>query len=186
MAMSLNRAQIIGNLTRDPELRQIPGGQTVASFSVATNFVWTDGNGQRQEKVEYHNIVAWRKLAEIVGQYVRKGSKVYVEGRMQTREWDGQDGVKRYKTEIIADNVIMLDRKGMAEGGMAGMPMGNKNLGTGPRTVGAQERDINPDIASAAAVASVAASNMGGDDIGSTKNVQPATEDEVTIEDLPF
>lgn len=112
MAMSLNRVQLIGNLTRDPELRQIPGGQTVASFSIATNFSWTDSSGQKQDKAEYHNIVAWRKLAEIIGQYLRKGSKIFVEGRLQTREWEGEDGVKRYRTEIVADNMIMLDRKG--------------------------------------------------------------------------
>lgn len=112
MAMSLNRVQLIGNLTRDPELRQVPGGQTVASFSIATNFSWTDASGQRQDKPEYHNVVAWRKLAEIAGQYLRKGSKVFVEGRLQTREWEGDDGVKRYRTEIVIDNMIMLDRKG--------------------------------------------------------------------------
>jgi single-strand DNA-binding protein len=112
MAMSLNRVQLIGNLTRDPELRQIPGGQTVASFSIATNFTWTDQSGQRQDKSEFHNIVAWRKLADICGQYLRKGSKIFLEGRLQTREWEGEDGVKRYRTEIVADNMIMLDRKG--------------------------------------------------------------------------
>ncbi len=119
MAMSLNRVQLIGNLTRDPELRQVPGGQTVASFSIATNFSWTDQSGQRQDKAEYHNVTAWRKLAEIVGQYLRKGSKVFVEGRLQTREWEGEDGVKRYRTEIVADNMIMLDRKGEMSGGGA-------------------------------------------------------------------
>lgn len=101
---------IIGNLTRDPEVRSTPQGASVTSFSVATNFVWTDANGQRQEKAEYHNVVAWRKLAEIIGQYLRKGSKVYIEGRLQTRDWVGQDGVKKYRTEIIAENMIMLDR----------------------------------------------------------------------------
>jgi single-strand DNA-binding protein len=110
--MNLNKAMIIGNLTRDPEVKNTPSGQTVASFSVATNFVWNDQAGQRQERVEYHNIVVWRKLAEIVGQYLRKGSKVYVEGRLQTREWTGQDNVKRYRTEIVAENLIMLDRAG--------------------------------------------------------------------------
>ena len=103
---------IIGNLTRDPESRTTPQGINVASFSVATNFVWTDANGQKQEKVEFHNIVAWRKLGEICAQYLRKGSKVYIEGRLQTRDWEGQDGVKRYRTEIIAENMIMLDRAG--------------------------------------------------------------------------
>lgn len=117
MAMSLNRAQLIGNVTRDPELRQIPGGASVASFGVATNMTWKDQSGQKQEKVEFHNVVAWRNLADICGQYLKKGTKVYVEGKIQTREWEGEDGVKRYRTEIVADNVIMLDRKGAGEGG---------------------------------------------------------------------
>jgi single-strand DNA-binding protein len=110
--MNLNKAMIIGNLTRDPEIRNTPNGMTVASFSIATNFIWTDQSGQRQEKVEYHNIVAWRRLAEICGQYLHKGSKIFIEGRLQTRDWTGQDGVKRYRTEIIAENMIMLDRAG--------------------------------------------------------------------------
>lgn len=112
MAMSLNKVQLIGNLTRDPEVKQIPGGQAVASFSVATNFTWTDQSGQKQDKSEFHNIVAWRKLAEICGQYLKKGSKVYIEGRLQTRDWEGEDGVKRYRTEIVADNMIMLGGRG--------------------------------------------------------------------------
>jgi single-strand DNA-binding protein len=110
--MNLNKAMIIGNLTRDPEIKTTPNGMTVASFAIATNFIWTDQSGQRQEKVEYHNIVAWRRLAEICGQYLHKGSKIYIEGRLQTRDWTGQDGVKRYRTEIIAENMIMLDRMG--------------------------------------------------------------------------
>ncbi|MEK7512211.1 MAG: single-stranded DNA-binding protein [Patescibacteria group bacterium] len=108
--MDLNRAMIIGRLTRDPESRTTPQGTSVCSFSLATNFVWVDQSGQRQEKVEYHNIVAWRKLADICQQYLKKGGKVYIEGRLQTRDWEGQDGVKRYRTEIVADNMIMLDR----------------------------------------------------------------------------
>ncbi|MFH1427385.1 MAG: single-stranded DNA-binding protein [Patescibacteria group bacterium] len=112
--MNLNKAMIIGNLTRDPEVRSTPAGQTVASFSVATNLIWTDQSGQKKEKVEFHNVVAWRRLAEICGQYLHKGSKVYIEGRLQTRDWVGQDGVKRYRTEIVADNMIMLDRAGGA------------------------------------------------------------------------
>ncbi|MDP2708832.1 MAG: single-stranded DNA-binding protein [bacterium] len=115
--MNLNKAMIIGNLTRDPEIRTTPTGQTVASFSVATNYVWTDQSGQKRDKAEFHNIVAWRRLAEIVGQYLKKGSKIYIEGRLQTRDWTGQDGVKRYRTEIIADNMIMLDRAGAGSGG---------------------------------------------------------------------
>ena len=109
--MNLNKAMIIGNLTRDPELRNTASGQSVVSFSVATNLVWTDQSGQQQKKTEFHNISAWRKLAEICAKYLRKGSKVYIEGRLQTTDWTGQDGIKRYRTEIVAENMIMLDNK---------------------------------------------------------------------------
>ena len=107
--MDLNRATIIGRLTRDPEVKTTPSGQSVANIGLATNRVWTDKSGVRQEKVEFHNIVLWSKLAEIAGQYLSKGRRVYMEGRLETRDWTGQDGVKRYRTEIIADNMIMLD-----------------------------------------------------------------------------
>ncbi len=119
MAMNLNKAMIIGNVTRDPEVRATSGGQSVASFSVATNRRWTDQSGEQKEQVEYHNVVAWRKLADIVGQYLKKGSKVYVEGRIQTRSWDDQSGTKRYRTEIVAESLIMLDRPGGNTGGGA-------------------------------------------------------------------
>src|SRR3989339_317139 len=102
--MNLNKAMIIGNVTRDPEVRTTPTGQTVASFSVATNFSWTDQSGQRQERVEFHNIVAWRKLAEICGTYLYKGKQIYIEGRLQTRDWTDQNGVRKFRTEIVADN----------------------------------------------------------------------------------
>ncbi len=109
--MDLNRAMIIGNVTRDPELRTTTTGQNVCTFGIATNQTWTDAQGQKQQRAEYHNIVAWGKLAEICGQYLAKGRKVYVEGRLQTREWESQDGQKRQRTEIVADNMILLDRK---------------------------------------------------------------------------
>lgn len=112
MSMSLNRAQLIGNLTKDPEMRQTPSGTSVASFTVATNHSWRDQSGQKQERAEFHNIVAWGKLAEICQQYLRKGKKIFIEGRIQTRDWEGEDGIKRYKTEIIADNMIMLGGAG--------------------------------------------------------------------------
>lgn len=103
--MYLNKAIIIGNLTRDPELRSIPSGAKVASFSVATNRVWKDKNGVRQDSTDYHNVVVFGIQAEHVAQYLRKGSSVLVEGRMQTRSWDAQDGSKKYRTEIVADRV---------------------------------------------------------------------------------
>jgi single-strand DNA-binding protein len=114
--MSLNKALLIGNLTRDPESRTTPNGQTVATFTVATNRAWTTQAGERQERTEFHNVVSWGRLAEIVGKYLAKGRRVYVEGRLQTRDWQGQDGIKRYRTEIVADNVIMLDRAPGAAG----------------------------------------------------------------------
>ncbi len=108
--MDLNKAMIIGRLTRDPELRTTPGGANVCQFSIATNYVYNNQQtGQKVEQVEYHNIVAWRKLAEIASQYLKKGQRVYIEGRIQTRSWDAQDGQKKNRTEIIADNMIMLD-----------------------------------------------------------------------------
>ncbi|MDD3284805.1 MAG: single-stranded DNA-binding protein [Patescibacteria group bacterium] len=109
--MDLNRATIIGRLTADPESRTTPSGQPVVSFSMATNMTWKDQEGQKQEKTEFHNIVAWRKLAEIITQYLKKGSKIYLEGRLQTRNWEDQNGIKKYRTEIIAENMIMLDNK---------------------------------------------------------------------------
>lgn len=115
--MNLNRAQIIGNLTRDPESRTTPTGQNVCSFSIATTYSYKDAQGQRVDKPEYHNIVAWGRLAEICAQYLAKGRKVYAEGRLQTRDWTAQDGAKRNRTEIIAENIILLDRPGAAGAG---------------------------------------------------------------------
>lgn len=110
--MSLNKVLLIGNLTRDPELRSTPSGQSVANFSIATNRTWKDPqSGERKEAVEFHNIVMWRRLAEIAGQYLRKGSKIFLEGRLQTRSWQDQSGTKKYMTEVIAENMQMLDRK---------------------------------------------------------------------------
>lgn len=117
MASSLNRAMLIGNLTRDPEVRKTPSGQSVANFSIATNRVYTDAAGQKKDQADYHNIVAWGRLAEICGQYLIKGKKVYIDGRMQTREWDGQDGQKKYRTEVVAENLIMLGAPGAGGAG---------------------------------------------------------------------
>lgn len=107
--MDLNKVMIIGRLTKDPEGRATPTGQSVCSFSLATNRVYTDAQGQKQDKSEFHNIVAWGKLADICTQYLTKGKRIYIEGRLQTRDWVGQDGVRRYSTEVIAENMIMLD-----------------------------------------------------------------------------
>ncbi|MDA1079735.1 MAG: single-stranded DNA-binding protein [bacterium] len=109
---SLNKVQLIGNLTRDPNLRYTPNSTAVCSFSVATNRTWTptDG-GEKQERVDYHNLVAWSKLADICGQLLHKGDKVYVEGRLQTRDWKGEDGVERKTTEIVLENMLLLQSR---------------------------------------------------------------------------
>lgn len=119
---------IIGNVTRDPELKSTPSGQSVVSFSVATNLIWNDQSGNQQKKTEFHNIIAWRKLAEICAKYLRKGSKVFIEGRLQTTDWTGNDGVKRYRTEIVTENMIMLDKS-------SGQTMGSPSLGNNQEEV---------------------------------------------------
>lgn len=110
-ARSLNKASLIGNLTRDPELRYTPQGTAVCTFGVATNRSWTSSDGQQQEEAEFHRIVAWQKLAELCSQLLFKGRKVFVEGRLQTRKWTGQDGQERQTTEIVIDNMIILDSR---------------------------------------------------------------------------
>jgi len=105
---SLNKVMLIGNLTRDPELRYTPQGTAVANFGVATNRDWVGSDGQKQESAEFHNVVAWSKLGELCDQLLKKGSKVYVSGRLQTRDWVGDDGKKRYKTEVVIDQMILL------------------------------------------------------------------------------
>lgn len=113
--MSLNKVMIIGNLGRDPEIRQA-GENKVANFTVAVTERFTDRAGQRQERTEWVNVVVWRKLAEIAQQYLRKGSQVYVEGKLQTRSWDDQNGQKKYMTEVVADNFQMLGRRDEQDG----------------------------------------------------------------------
>lgn len=126
--MDLNKVMIIGRLTRDPELRTTPNGSSVCQISLATNYVYTNQTtGQKVEQVEYHNVVLWRKLAEIANQYLKKGRRIYVEGRLQTRSWDAQDGSKKSRTEIVADNMIMLDGGNPPAGGGASNSNTNSN-----------------------------------------------------------
>lgn len=113
---NLNKVMLIGNLTRDPEMRYTPQGNGVASFVIATNREWVT-QGEKKQSVDFHNVVAWNKLAEICGQLLRKGIKVFVEGRLQTRDWVGEDGKKRYKTEVVIDDMIILTPKRTGEEG---------------------------------------------------------------------
>ena len=154
--MYLNKALIIGNLTRDPEMRALPSGIQVATLSVATNRVWTDKNGAKQEAADYHNVVLFGRQAEIVAQYLRKGSSVLVEGRMQTRSWDAQDGTKKYRTEIVADRVQFGPRRGegssgsdtggVSAGGAKGKGSAPKvDTPAGPDTIEYPTEEINPE-----------------------------------------
>jgi single-strand DNA-binding protein len=115
---SVNKVILVGNLGRDPEVRFMPNGEAVCNFSIATTDSWRDKNGQKQERTEWHNIVMYRKLAEIAGEYLKKGRPVYVEGRLQTRKWQTKEGQDRYTTEIVADQMQMLG--GREGGGSAG------------------------------------------------------------------
>jgi single-strand DNA-binding protein len=144
--MYLNKAIIIGNLTRDPEVRAIPSGVKVASFSVATNRVWKDKNGVKQENVDYHNVVVFGRQAEICGQYLKKGSSVLVEGRMQTRSWDDAGGVKKYRTEVIADRIQFGPRRDVPAGDHSSAPAAaDDDHKKALDTIEYPEEEINPE-----------------------------------------
>jgi single-strand DNA-binding protein len=123
MARGVNKVILIGNLGKDPEVRYMPSGGAVANVTLATSETWRDKqSGERQERTEWHNVVFYNKLAEIAGEYLRKGSKVYVEGRLQTRKWQDKNGVDRYTTEIIANEMQMLDGRGEGASASGGAP----------------------------------------------------------------
>jgi single-strand DNA-binding protein len=126
---NLNKVILIGNLTRDPEMRYTPQGTAVASFVIATNREWTV-NGEKKQTVDFHNVVSWNKLAEICGQLLKKGTKVYVEGRLQTRDWMDKDNKKRYKTEVVIEDMIVLTAKKSGEEGEMEMPSEFENGGS--------------------------------------------------------
>lgn len=153
-----NQAVILGRLTKDPELKTIPSGKSVTSFSIATNRRWTSKDGQAQEDVEFHNIVAWGKLAEICAQILYKGRQALVSGRLQTRSWEGQDGIKRFSTEIVADQVSAV----------------------GPSKSGAPESHDSIDSASHG-------DETGAQPIkAQTPATVPADANEINVDDIPF
>ena len=147
--MYFNKAIIIGNLTRDPELRSLPSGIQVCTMSMATNRVWKDKNGARQESADYHNVVVFGRQAETAAQFLRKGASAMVEGRMQTRSWDAADGSKKYRTEIVADRVQFGPRAGTGSDAGSQAPQSNPkdaNQEAPPMdTIEYPEEDINPD-----------------------------------------
>jgi len=143
--MYLNKVYILGNLTRDPELKSLPSGVQVATFGMATNRVYRDRDGNKQESAEFHNVVVFSRQAELCAQYLRKGSSALIEGRLQTRSWE-QDGQKRYRTEIVADRVQFGDRR-QSEGGMRGgqQGVGAPQQGQKAEAIEYPEEEINPD-----------------------------------------
>jgi single-strand DNA-binding protein len=149
--MYINKAMIFGNLTRDPELKTLPSGMNVCSFSIATNRVYNDRDGKRQENTDYHNVAVFGRQAETSAQYLKKGSSAYVEGRLQTRSWE-TDGVKQYRTEIIAERVQFGPRTGGGDGGASSAPTATPATGgseqaapKAPKAPDYPEEDINPE-----------------------------------------
>lgn len=150
--MYLNKVMLIGNLTRDPEIRALPSGVQVATIGLATNRTWKDKNGQKQEDTQFHNVVAFGKQAELIGQYMKKGASLYIEGRLQTRSWDDKDGQKKYRTEIIIDTFQFGPKSSGMGGGMSqsaapttGAAASQIKAPTELETIEYPEEDINPE-----------------------------------------
>jgi single-strand DNA-binding protein len=135
--MNVNKVLLIGNLTRDPEIKTLPSGQPVINFGLATNRMWTDKGGQRQQQAEFHNLVAFGKPAELIHQYMKKGASLFIEGRLQTRSWDAQDGAKRTRTEVIVENFQFGPR-----GVMGGASTGNTAAQSSPASQSQQDDNI--------------------------------------------
>lgn len=145
MSGSVNKVILVGRLGKDPEVKSTPSGATVAKFTIATDERFTDKAGEKQERTEWHNIVAWSKLAEICGQYLRKGKLVYIEGSLRTDSWeDKESGQKRYRTEIVAQQMQMLDKKGDDGGGSAGSYSGGAKRGASTDSAVAEDDDEIP------------------------------------------
>ncbi|MDD2292625.1 MAG: single-stranded DNA-binding protein [Bacteroidales bacterium] len=155
--MALNKALLIGNVGKDPEVRHLEGGASVATFTLATTERYKDRNGEMKENTEWHNIVAWRQLAELASNYIKKGTQIYVEGRIRSRSWDDQNGNKRYTTEIIADSIQLLGRKSDNE------QTSGAGYGHAPAPVSAQSQPAHQAAPAAPAQAPVNDS-FGGED----------------------
>ena len=128
---SINKVILVGNLTRDPEMKDTTGGQPITTFGLATNRAWVTRGGEKQQSAEFHELVAWGKLAEICSQYLKKGKLIYVEGYLKTRSWDGEEGTKRFRTEVVVNDMIMLDKRKGDEEGVSDeemLPMDDTNL----------------------------------------------------------
>jgi len=140
---SINKVIIIGNVTRDPEIKQTVSGQPIATFGIATNRDWMTRNGERHTSSEFHEVVAWSKLADICSKYIHKGKLVYIEGYLKTRSWDTPEGVKKFRTEIVVNDLIMLDKRANGEG-ESSMPMGDMNAPMGDMDMGPLQDEMPP------------------------------------------
>jgi single-strand DNA-binding protein len=178
---SLNRVQLIGNLTRDPELRYTPQGTAVCSFGVATNRSWQTDSGDRQERAEFHRIVAWNRLAEICAQFLSTGRKVYIEGRLQTRKWQTQEGQPRQTTEIVANEMIILDRRGDDQGDTdsddSGEEFADQKKGVKEKKESSKEAEKKPTEKKGDTKSSVKSAK---------KSVDENEEEEINADDIPF
>lgn len=178
--MNLNRVFILGNMAADPEQRALPSGQAVANFSVATNRTWTDRDGKKQEAAEFHRIVAFGRLAEIVTQYLAKGRLVFVEGRLQTRSWQAQDGSKRHQTEIVAEGLQLGPRTAGGSSGEGRTPPARENATA--RRGGADDRREDRPAPSPSAGAPPAPNQPAP---AETEQIPTVNLDEESIEDEP-
>ncbi len=174
--MNLNKVTLIGRLAADPELRTTPSGQNVVTLRVATNRVWNDRNGQKQEQVEFHTVIAWGALADISSKYLRKGQLAFFEGRLQTRSWQGQDGVKKYKTEVVAEN-LQLGPKA-SNTGFAAAPTSNTFQPQSPTGQSKQSPIKEEDIPIINEDAPVSSDPIISDD--------EIKESEIDLKDIPF
>lgn len=161
--ISLNKAMIIGNATKDPELRYTPNGKGVCNFSVATNRRYKNASGELQEDTQYHEIVAWGKLAELINQFIKKGNRIFVEGRLQTRQWEAPDGGKRYRTEIIMEQFVPLTPKGSSD--FSNFSSSDNAPSDDIKTKKTDNKTTNED---------------------SNKSSSPEGSDEIDLDDIPF
>ncbi len=187
---SLNKVQLIGNLTRDPELRYTPNGAAVCTIGLATNRSWTTEAGEKKEDVEFHRVVAWNKLAEICSQFLAKGRKVYVEGRLRTATWQAADGSQKSQTEIVIDDMILLDSRRPStageEGGMAEEAAGLAG-GSAQPSAPVSAPPVDDPGASTSAVAQPAVKKAKKTDEKTDEKKVPVTgSEEVNPDDIPF
>jgi single-strand DNA-binding protein len=179
MARSLNRVQLIGNLTRDPELRYTPSGTAVCTFGLATNRAWTTDSGEKHEEAEFHRIVAWNKLAELCSQFLTKGRKVFVEGRLSTRSWNAQDGTQKSITEIVISDMILLDSR-RTEGAAEPEEVAEKQVYEG------EAEAEKPKTAKKTAKKETHSTSLGVKEEKKEEVAEAEETDEIVPDDIPF